>query len=108
MTKNPIDPDAKNARPAVKQLHFNKRHAAAPQIKRILTDAGGVGATVLEAAVSVVVERDVCADFEKAPRLPAAGTPLVSAFDEKAQAALLFTDNLVTPHNMDSVPRRTR
>ena len=83
---NLIETDETNARLIVKKLHVNWEHASASQLKRVLTNAGGVETTVLKAAGTVVDERDVRAAFGAAPRHPAAGTSLVSAFNGEAQA----------------------
>ena len=48
---------------------------------------------------------DVCAAFDKAPRLPAGGASLVLAFNPKGEADLLFPDNLVTFHDIDLFSR---
>ena len=50
-------------------------------------------------------EYDVYAVFYKAPFLPAAGPPLVSAFDGSAQADLYFLGKLITFHSMDLFSR---
>ena len=49
----------------------------------------------------MVEARDVCAAFDKAPHLPAAGTSLVPALNEKVQADYSFSGNLITLHAMD-------
>ena len=55
---------------------------------RLLKNADGVRATTLEVVGSVVGGCDGRAAFDRAPRLPAAGTPLVSAINEVVQAGL--------------------
>ena len=43
MMRDLIDPNDSNASSIVKKLHVIWGHASAPQLKRILTDADGVG-----------------------------------------------------------------
>ena len=43
----------------------------------------------------------ICAGFDKAPHLLVAGTLLVSAFNGKVRADLLFLGNLITTHAMN-------
>ena len=56
---NLVDPDNTTARLVAKKLQVNWGHVSAPQLKRILPEADGAGATKL----TRVGERDVCATF---------------------------------------------
>ena len=64
MAGNPIDPGKTNARPVAKNIHVNWGHASASQLKRMLTDAAGVGASVLKVEDSAADECGVCTAFE--------------------------------------------
>ena len=44
---------------------------------------------------------EVCRAFDKAPRIPIAGTTTVSAFNGKVQVDLLFLDDPIVVHAMD-------
>ena len=81
MMKNIIDTEETNDRRVV-----NRGHGSASQLKRIMTDADGVGTTVLKAAGSGADECDVRAASDKAPRLPAADTSLASTFNGEIRA----------------------
>ena len=85
----------------VKKLHGNRGHASASQLKRTLACADGVSGAVLKVADSVGDKCDVRADLDQAPHLPAAGTSLVSAFNEEVQVDVLPWGNLVALHAMD-------
>ena len=104
MMGNLIDPDAITARVIAEKLRVNLAHASAPQLKRILTDADGVGATVLKMAGSVVNDFGVCAAFDTVPHLTVAGTSSASAFNGKGQADLRFSDGLIALHAMNPFP----
>ena len=97
---NLVDPDNTTARLVAKKLQVNWGHVSAPQLKRILPDADGVGATKLKVADFVVGERDVCAAFDKAPRPPLAGASLASALND-----LLSLDYVAALHPMDPFSR---
>ena len=53
-------------------------------------DAAGVGSRVLMVADPALDECGACATFDKAPRLPLAGTLATAAFNEKARADLFL------------------
>ena len=83
MMEDLIGPDGTNARFVVEKIRVYWAVTLPSQLTRILTNAGGVNATVQNVVDSVVGDCDVCAAFAKAPRVPVAGTPLASAFNEK-------------------------
>ena len=60
---------------------MNWGHASASLLKRISTDADGVGATALNVMGSLVEECDAFVAAGKAPCLPAAGASLVYALN---------------------------
>ena len=89
----------------VKELRANSGHASASRLKRILTDAAGLGATALQVGDAVAGECDVCVALDEAPQLPVAGTSWAPAFDEEGRADLLFLVYMITFHAMDLFSR---
>ena len=88
-----------------KNLHVRWGHDSASHLKRIFSDADGVGATALKVADSVVDECDARAALDNAPRLLASGTSLASACNEDVQADPCVPDNPITLHAMGLFPR---
>ena len=74
----------------ITKLHANWGHASANQLKRELVDSDGGMSHLANRADEVLENCDVCRAFDKAPRVPIAGTSAVSMFNEKVQVDLLF------------------
>ena len=85
-----------DARNIARKIHLNWGHSSARRHRRILADAFGVSKTALDAAGGEVNQCDFCRACVRAPHLPVAGTPLVSASNEKVQGDLLFLYGVVT------------
>ena len=92
----------------IKELHVNRGHASATQLKRALVDSAN-GTSHLVPRVDEVLENcDVCRAFDKAPHVPIAGATTASAFNEKAQAGLPFLGDGRFPEILSSSPCATR
>ena len=85
-----------DARNIARKIHLNWGHSSAQRLRRILADACSASKPAPAAAGEEVNQCDFRQAFVRAPHLAVAGTPLVSASNEKVQGDLLFLYGVVT------------
>ena len=64
----------------IMKLHANWGHASATQLKRVLVDSDDGMSHLVYHVDKVLETRGVCRAFDKAPRIPIAGTATALAF----------------------------
>ena len=62
----------------IMKVHANWGHASATQFERVLIDSDGGMSHLVNQVDQVLETCDVCRAFDKAPRIPIAGTTSVS------------------------------
>ena len=83
------------------KVHVNWGRGSALQIKRVSADSARDNLHPLRRVDEVLEHRDVRAAFDRAPHVPIAGTPSVSAPNGKLQVDLLFLGDIVALRVMD-------
>ena len=76
-------------------LHVHWSHASAQQFRRVLVDPDGDNMHLATRADDVSEQREVRRASDRAPQVPIAGTSTVSLSDEKLQADLSFSYDLI-------------
>ena len=83
------------------KLRPNRSHASAQQLEPVLVDSEGTNMHLPTCVDEVLAQCEVYQAFEKAARIPAAGTSTVAMFNEELQVDLLLLGGSMALHVMD-------
>ena len=95
-----IDPCSSDSDEICMKLLVNRGRASTHQLRRVLADSDLEAAGLACCAGEVLEQCEICRAFDKAPRIPIAGTSIFSAINEEVRADLLFLDDAAAARAM--------